>query len=324
MQKTLLVKLNGAGERGVRNQLMAFALATTGSREAAADLLGVSRGTIFERIKDFPADTEPAIDIEATPPKIFRIAPAAELELWLLNRRSQILAEGVMLENRVMKKMLEILVIVLLMLPLCGFAAIKSPRAATIQTAKPMAGTTVGTSPIATALALTAQTNAPLRIVTIGSPPSIGNSGTTTLKWDASPDQSVVGYRIYYGITSGKYTNSAAVGNVLTANVSGLREGQQYFYAATAYNDDGVESVFSNEASNTIPFRIYGPTPSAYDFGSYGKNGVTNTFQYSTNGGTTWKNFGTAFKGDGKTYRTATFQTINAPNGIAIFRIQAQ
>ena len=78
-------------------------------------------------------------------------------------------------------------------------------------------------------------------------------SGNVTLAWDASPDASAVGYRIYYGPASGVYTNSAAVGNVTSATLAGLVDGVTYFFAATAYNASGDESLFSNEANYTVP-----------------------------------------------------------------------
>jgi hypothetical protein len=77
--------------------------------------------------------------------------------------------------------------------------------------------------------------------------------GSVTLAWDASPDVSVTGYRIYYGPASGVYTNSATVGNVTTATMNGLADGATYFFAATAYNAGGDESLFSNETTYTVP-----------------------------------------------------------------------
>ncbi|HEX5220637.1 MAG TPA: Ig-like domain-containing protein [Verrucomicrobiae bacterium] len=78
-------------------------------------------------------------------------------------------------------------------------------------------------------------------------------AGSVTLAWDASPDASAVGYRIYYGPASGVYTNSATVGNVTSATLTGLVDGATYFFAATAYNSTGDESLFSNEANYTVP-----------------------------------------------------------------------
>lgn len=78
--------------------------------------------------------------------------------------------------------------------------------------------------------------------------------GSLSLAWERSPDASVVGYRIYWGAASGAYTNSAAVGNVTNATLTGLAIGFPYFFAATAYNSTGEESPYSNETTGTIPW----------------------------------------------------------------------
>jgi Fibronectin type III domain len=72
---------------------------------------------------------------------------------------------------------------------------------------------------------------------------------TVTLTWDASPSPGVTGYRVYYGVGSGNYTNSVVAGNVTTNTVSGLSSGVAYFFAVTAFNTIGLESPFSNEIS---------------------------------------------------------------------------
>jgi fibronectin type 3 domain-containing protein len=76
-------------------------------------------------------------------------------------------------------------------------------------------------------------------------------AANVTLAWDASPDPSVTGYRVYYGGASGVYTNSLQVGNVTTATVSNLVLGATYYFAATARDNAGTESDFSNETSFT-------------------------------------------------------------------------
>ncbi|MGH7951699.1 MAG: hypothetical protein ACREFE_07240 [Limisphaerales bacterium] len=73
------------------------------------------------------------------------------------------------------------------------------------------------------------------------------------LSWDASPDPAVAGYNVYYGGASGNYTNVISVGNVTNAAISGLVEGATYYFAATAVDTNGVESVFSAELSYTMP-----------------------------------------------------------------------
>src|ERR1035437_3756616 len=83
-------------------------------------------------------------------------------------------------------------------------------------------------------------------------------AGTATLAWDAGPpntgdDFPVAGYRVYYGIASGVYTNSVDVGNTTQAFVIHLVNGVTYFFAVTAYDTAGFESDFSYEVATTIP-----------------------------------------------------------------------
>ncbi len=69
------------------------------------------------------------------------------------------------------------------------------------------------------------------------------------LAWNPSPDANVAGYKIYYGGASRTYTNSVDVGNVTSTVIAGLADGTTYFFAATTYGADGVESDFSDEAT---------------------------------------------------------------------------
>jgi len=86
--------------------------------------------------------------------------------------------------------------------------------------------------------------------------PISGFCASVILAWDPSPDPQAVGYRIYYGVASGNYTNSSPVGAVTTATVTGLTVGTTYYFAATAFDTNGVESIFSNEIT-------YTPAPAA-------------------------------------------------------------
>ncbi len=85
-------------------------------------------------------------------------------------------------------------------------------------------------------------------------------AGTVTLAWDApttntdgTPLTDLAGYKIYYGPTSGSYTNTLDVGNVTTSVVNNLTDGLTYYFTVSAYNSAGVESSFSNEVSKTLP-----------------------------------------------------------------------
>lgn len=82
--------------------------------------------------------------------------------------------------------------------------------------------------------------------------PAFAN-GSITLAWDPSPSDTVVGYRIYYGLVSGNYTVQLEVGNQTSATVTNLIPARTYYFAATAYNTLGVESEFSEEVSARVP-----------------------------------------------------------------------
>lgn len=82
--------------------------------------------------------------------------------------------------------------------------------------------------------------------------PTVGN-GSLTLTWDPSPSETVVGYRIYYGLVTHSYTLQIDVGNQTAATVTNLLPGRTYYFAATAYTALGVESEFSDEVSARVP-----------------------------------------------------------------------
>jgi len=63
------------------------------------------------------------------------------------------------------------------------------------------------------------------------------------LDWDASPDANVTGYKVHYA--SAVTYQSVDVGSTLTHSLYGLPE-HRYWFAATAYDADGNESIFSN------------------------------------------------------------------------------
>ena len=90
------------------------------------------------------------------------------------------------------------------------------------------------------------------------SPSTPSQTGNVTLAWDApttnedgSDLTDLAGYRVYYGTSSGSYTNSVNIGNFTSAVISNLSLGTWYF-AITAYNSSSVESSYSTELSTTI------------------------------------------------------------------------
>ncbi|MBN1836333.1 MAG: fibronectin type III domain-containing protein [Spirochaetales bacterium] len=68
-----------------------------------------------------------------------------------------------------------------------------------------------------------------------------------TLEWDPNCESDLAGYRLYYGESSGSYTASVDVGNCTSCTLTDLVAGRIYYIAATAYNESGLESGYSNE-----------------------------------------------------------------------------
>src|SRR3954467_1311085 len=73
------------------------------------------------------------------------------------------------------------------------------------------------------------------------------NAEIAVLAWDPSQSPNVAGYNVYYGPSSGTYTNSVDVTDSLAAQIGGLAVGKTYYFVVTAYNDAGLESAPSNE-----------------------------------------------------------------------------
>ena len=85
-----------------------------------------------------------------------------------------------------------------------------------------------------------------------GYPPGVKAAQSLTLAWDQSADSSVTGYRVYYGGASRSYTNSVDAGTATSVTISGLEDGSTHFFAATAYNNIGLESTYSSEIAVTL------------------------------------------------------------------------
>ncbi len=73
------------------------------------------------------------------------------------------------------------------------------------------------------------------------------------LTWNPSTDSRVTGYNVYYGSTSGVYTNIISVGSVTNVAVAGLAAGNTYYFAVTGRDAAGTESSFSSEVSYSVP-----------------------------------------------------------------------
>ena len=92
----------------------------------------------------------------------------------------------------------------------------------------------------------------------------VAEAGEASLSWtpptqntDNSPYTDPAGTKIYYGQTEGgPYPTmvDVAVPNADAYVVTGLNEGETYHFVATAYNQQGTESVYSGQATKTIEF----------------------------------------------------------------------
>src|ERR1700730_8082711 len=85
-----------------------------------------------------------------------------------------------------------------------------------------------------------------------GSTNAPAGRSTVTLTWDRSPDQTVKGYRLHYGTTSGRnYSRIVDVGKVTTYTISNLNTGKKYYVVVTAY--DTCASSRSVVENHVIP-----------------------------------------------------------------------
>jgi hypothetical protein len=68
-----------------------------------------------------------------------------------------------------------------------------------------------------------------------------------TLAWEVGDSTDSVGYNVYYGTSSGVYTELVSVGNATQATLSNLLVGTTYYIAVTALDNAGLESGYSDE-----------------------------------------------------------------------------
>jgi len=85
--------------------------------------------------------------------------------------------------------------------------------------------------------------------------PALAADLKVTLGWDEHVDASVVGYRVYFGTESRNYDQQKGQGVDVPGKatteyqVTNLTQGTMYFFAVTAYDNEGFESDYSNEVS---------------------------------------------------------------------------
>ncbi len=86
---------------------------------------------------------------------------------------------------------------------------------------------------------------------------------SVSLQWNANSDTNTAGYYLYFGNSSTNFSNKIDVGNNTMATITGLTgKSAVYYFAATAYNSNRMESPPSNQAQFTTSSNS-GPTLAA-------------------------------------------------------------
>lgn len=96
-----------------------------------------------------------------------------------------------------------------------------------------------------------------LAALLLGCAATLNAAQSVTLSWDRNAEPNVSGYRLLYGTDSAALSQSVDVQDT-TAVVTNLAEGATYYFAVTAYDTAGAESLPSDEVSYTVP---QGPNP---------------------------------------------------------------
>jgi hypothetical protein len=89
----------------------------------------------------------------------------------------------------------------------------------------------------------------------------VQSANSVIVGWPANTDPGILGYNFYFGTSSRNYSTIIDVGNVTNTVVDNLLEGQTYYFAVTAYNIMGLESLPSPETAYPIPLVRFTSTP---------------------------------------------------------------
>ena len=82
---------------------------------------------------------------------------------------------------------------------------------------------------------------------------SDSHAADVILEWDSNPEPDILGYKVFYGLSSGNYSYELDVGNWTSCTISGLEPDTTYYFAAKAYSTSLLESDFSDEVRYTTP-----------------------------------------------------------------------
>ena len=89
------------------------------------------------------------------------------------------------------------------------------------------------------------------------------SNNSAILQWAANQEADLAGYRVYQGTTSGSYGPAMDVGNTTLYTAHNLQAGLTYYFATTAYDFSGNESLPSLEVSTLIAAPPTDTTPPA-------------------------------------------------------------
>jgi len=78
-------------------------------------------------------------------------------------------------------------------------------------------------------------------------------SAQVILAWGPNNEPGVAGYRIYYSLLRRQCSSSVDANNRTSYTLSNLQDGKTHYMAATAYDQYGDESDFSDEAIFNVP-----------------------------------------------------------------------
>lgn len=77
----------------------------------------------------------------------------------------------------------------------------------------------------------------------------LGGNESLIVSWQPNSEADLQGYKVYYGLSSRKYSKVSDVGNMTRYTITDLEPGVEYFLAITAYDTASNESGFSEEVS---------------------------------------------------------------------------
>ena len=74
-----------------------------------------------------------------------------------------------------------------------------------------------------------------------------------TVTWNPNTEPDIAGYKIFYGTSSGAYTETIVINSPdqTFCEIAGLQEGFTYYFAAKAVDAAGQESDYSVEISKS-------------------------------------------------------------------------